>query len=465
MHKLRITEQHHSQLMHHLHPGDGREALAFIICGHHVAPTSSILTSHRVHPVPYELCRLRHADALEWSTEASFPVLEKARRDKLSVVKIHSHPSGYRQFSPSDDRSDREFFPAAHSWMDEEYPHASAILLPSGEIVARVVTHEARFLPVGLTMIVGNNIKFWPATSGTTPKFGVRTDQAFGQGTTGLMRTLTVGVIGCSGTGSLVVEQLARLGAGHLVLADPDEIGDENLNRIVGATHRDAKLHRSKVEVLRDHIRGIGLGTAITAIKAPAQSVEAVQALAKCDVLFGCVDTSFGRYVLNRLATYYNLPYLDLGVGLNANGSGGVDHIAGAVHYLKPGGSSLLSRKAINHEQLKAEALHESDSDAYAEHLSKGYIEGVNEARPAVISVNMHYASLVVLEFLSRTHAVRVSDNAAYAMYRFTYTHDFREHEPDGEPCPELSGKVGLGDRVPLLDMPTLTQQQMNHCE
>lgn len=464
MHKLRLTAQHHDQLMRHLHPGDGREALAFILCGHHLAPSGSVLTSHRVYPIPYELCRVRHADALEWSTEASFPVLEQARRDKLSVIKIHSHPSGYRQFSLSDDRSDKEFFPAAYSWMDDEYPHASAILLPSGEIIARVVTGKAGFQPVGLTTIVGDNIKFWPVATSTTPNFGIRTDQALGQGTTSLMRTLTIGIVGCSGTGSLVVEQLARLGAGHLVLVDPDEVGEENLNRIIGATREDAKLHRAKVDVLRDHVRGIGLGTTVTAIRVSAQSIEAVQALANCDVLFGCMDTSFGRYVLSRLAAYYNLPYFDLGVGLNADGNGGIDHIAGAVHYLKPGGSSLLSRKAINYEQLKAEALHESDRETYAEHLSKGYIEGVNEGRPAVISVNMHYASLAVLEFISRTHAVRVSDNAAYAMYRFTYTHDFREHEPDGEPCPELSGKVGLGDRVPLLDMPTLSQLQTNGC-
>lgn len=465
MNKLRLTARHHDQLMRHLHPGDGREALAFILCGHQLAPSGSVLTSHRVFPVPYELCRVRQADALEWSTEASFPVLEQARRDKLSVIKIHSHPSGYRQFSASDDRSDCEFFPAAYSWMDEECPHASAILLPSGEIVARVVTPETRFSPVGLTMIVGNNIQFWPVAMTTASSFGVRTDQAFGQGTTSLMRKLTIGVVGCSGTGSLVLEQLARLGVGHLVLVDPDEVGEENLNRIIGATRADAKQHRAKVDVLHDHVRGIGLGTTVTAIKAPAQSAEAVRALANSDVLFGCVDTSFGRYVLNRLAAYYNLPYFDLGVGLNADGSGGIDHIAGAVHYLKPGGSSLLSRKAINYEQLKAEALYEVDPEAYAEHLSKGYIEGVVEARPAVISVNMHYASLAILEFLSRTHDVRVSGNAAYAMYRFTYTHDFREHEPDGEPCKELSNKVGLGDRIPLLDMPSLSQPQLVRSE
>ena len=62
--------------------------------------------------------------------------------------------------------------------------------------------------------------------------FTLRHAQAFGTGTTALLRNLSVAIVGCSGTGSIVAEQLARLGAGRLVLVDPDRVEEKNLNRI-----------------------------------------------------------------------------------------------------------------------------------------------------------------------------------------------------------------------------------------
>lgn len=46
--------------------------------------------------------------------------------------------------------------------------------------------------------------------------------------------------IGNSGTGSIVVEQLGRLGVGEFVFVDPDAIEAKNLNRILNATSEDA---------------------------------------------------------------------------------------------------------------------------------------------------------------------------------------------------------------------------------
>ena len=54
-------------------------------------------------------------------------------------------------------------------------------------------------------------------------------------------------VIGCGGLGGYVIEELARLGVGHLVLVDPDVFEEHNLNRqllsspeLVGAAKADA---------------------------------------------------------------------------------------------------------------------------------------------------------------------------------------------------------------------------------
>jgi tRNA A37 threonylcarbamoyladenosine dehydratase len=70
-------------------------------------------------------------------------------------------------------------------------------------------------------------------------------------------------VIGCSGTGTPLIEQLVRLGVGFLVLVDPDRAEWKNLNRMYLTKAADASLSRLKVEVLPEAIGQIGLGTEV----------------------------------------------------------------------------------------------------------------------------------------------------------------------------------------------------------
>ena len=50
---------------------------------------------------------------------------------------------------------------------------------------------------------------------------------------------MSVCVIGVSGTGSIVAEQLARLGVGEIILIDFDKLEERNLNRILNSSLAD----------------------------------------------------------------------------------------------------------------------------------------------------------------------------------------------------------------------------------
>jgi hypothetical protein len=123
---------------------------------------------------------------------------------------------------------------------------------------------------------------------------------------------------------------------------------------------------------------------------------EAVALLSTCDVVFDCVDSVEGRDILNRIATFYNLPYFDLGVRLDADGQGGVASVSAGVHYLKPGGSSLKSRGVYTDADLYAEYLKRTDPAFYEDQLQRGYVRGVRVERPAVISINTAVAAAAV---------------------------------------------------------------------
>lgn len=313
--------------------------------------------------------------------------------------------------------------------------------------------------------VAGEDLHFWLNTAESEggdgigiQEFARRHAQAFGKGTTQRLQRLSIAVVGCSGTGSPVVEQLARLGVGRLLLVDPDHIEEKNLNRILNSTMRDAQKSTPKVEVLRRAIEAMGLGTEVETHIGNLFDAEIVKAVAGCDVLFGCMDSVDGRYLLNRLAMFYCIPYFDLGVKLQADGEGGVEQICGSVHYLQPGGSSLLSRNVLTLEQVKASGLKRRDPQAYEEQLKSKYITGVNEDRPAVISVNMLIASLGVNELLARLHPYRDDGNQGFAVFRFSLTQAQLYQEDDGEPCATLARHVGRGDMKPLLEMPELSE-------
>jgi hypothetical protein len=313
---LRLTETHHAQLKAHLFPGDGNEAVALLLCGRRKGKTRHILTVQEVVPVPHEACKVRAPDLITWPTEYVDRLVQSAYGQGKAIVKIHSHAEGYRFFSSTDDRSDRGLFSSISSLLDDGLPHASVIMLPSGEMFGRVLDETGvRLAPLETIMTAGTDIHIWnDAASGALAPFQHRHSQAFGSGTISRLGRLSIAVVGCSGTGSVVIEQLTRLGVGNLVLVDPDVVEEKNLNRIVNSTRDD--IGKPKVEVLARAISKMGFNQNVHPIQADLSSSEALRAVAECDVAFGCVDSLEGRHVLNRICTFYLIPYFDVGVRL-----------------------------------------------------------------------------------------------------------------------------------------------------
>ncbi len=470
---LRLTGYQHDILRRHLFPRDYREAVAIALCGRRKGDDNAgrwgrrnILTIHEIFLVPHEICHLREPDRVSWPTESILPSLRKAAEHGFAVLKIHSHPSGYAAFSKLDDAADKELFPSIMGWVDDSGPHASAIMLPKGKIIARAIYDDGNggtfFVPADI-VIAGDCIRIWRggefnSKNHIVPEFAKRHAQAFGAGTTMVLQRLSVAIIGVSGTGSPVAEMLARLGIGELILVDPKNVEDKNLNRIVTATKRD--IGRPKVNVLAKAIQRIGLATHVVPIAHDLFTPKVIRRVALADIMFGCVDSVDGRDLMNRLAAYYNLPYFDLGVRLDADGQGRIEAINGTVHYLQPDGSSLLSRGVYTPEGLRAAAIRRSDPAMYQDLRRAKYIRGVREDRPAVISLNTLVASMAVNELLARIHPYRDDSNRKFATYRVNLNQGRLIDEPETEACPVLAPKAGLGDIRPLLDMPELSDQK-----
>jgi molybdopterin/thiamine biosynthesis adenylyltransferase len=453
-HQFRLTGQQVADLYAHLFPGDGNEAVALVLCGRLNVSDMHVLCAHRLLFIPHDRCHERGPLTVCWPAELGYPIYEEAMRKHMAVLKIHSHPGYYRKFSEVDDRSDVELFSSLHGWTDDGLPHASAIMLPNKEILARVVTADLRFVPMDRVLVAGDDISFFDfdPPHWTVSAKDLRTAQAFGEKTVGLLNSLRVGVVGCSGTGSWVIEQLARLGVGGLILVDPDLVEHKNLNRIVNSTLDDAEKAKPKVLALKAAIETMGTSTRVTARQASLFDDGILRELATCDLLFGCMDTLDGRDILNRLATFYTIPYFDLGVRLDADGHGSVDVACGSVHYLVPGGSSLLSRRAYTPEALRAATLHRINPEQFKSEVAEGYIKGIKVASPAVISVNGLCATIAINNLLTRLHPFRIDSNSGIRHQWFDLVNGiFGSGDGEG-PCRALQRYAGRGDMSPFMD-------------
>lgn len=455
---LSMTAQQHAELRTRLlDEAHGNEALAFLICGHRNGDWKRRYVVNRVmFPDPKAIIEAT-PDRLHWQTDCLADVMDIAEARGHVIIKIHSHPTGYSTFSSDDDQSDMALLPMLQDSVPDVPPHGSAILLPDGTIRARLLSPTGAFVPVDLVTVVGDDICVMPAPdSSGVPDFVTSHATLFGSATYSMLKPLTAGIVGVSGTGSPLAEQLVRLGIGRLVLVDDDDAEARNLNRVYNMTRADVDAKIKKVTLAERELGRIGTGTEIVAIPRHLSDPASIRAIASCDVIFGCVDSLEGRFLLSLISAYYGQPYIDLGVKLDTYQNGTIREVCGTVHYLRPGGGSLMTRGLFTIQQASDEAKFRR-SPHIAKQLEKaGYINGITERRPAVISVNTSLAAQAVNEMLARLSPFRDEANEHYASVTVSFTS--MEFTPvlDTTPCPLLSKFAGLGDTWPLLGLPEL---------
>jgi hypothetical protein len=445
----------HERLRAHLFPGDGLEAAAILLCSRSAPPRIRLLVRDIIL-VPHEACITRRADSLTWPGHYIEQALDRAETEDLTVVPIHSHPGGYFTFSDSDDKSDQEVI--ASVLQNHGQFHGSAIMVPDGAIRARWYAHDMTAQPIELVTVAGHDLLYWWESEATARPLR-RRPVAF----TGDMRCelggLTAGFIGVSGTGSVSAEQGCRLGFGHAKLIDFDWVELKNLTRILNSTLRDAQAKRLKVESFAEAVaayRGEGVAEAIPL---SVLTREAVIAAGQCDVLFCGVDSLEGRQIADLIATAFLLPLFDVGVVIPIRNAGGMPAIAdvcGRIDYVQPGRSTLRDRGVYTPESLRAEYLRNTAPDAHREEVQAGYLPGVPDEAPAVITLNMRAASACMNEFIARAYPYRHETNERYARTEFSLAACEEDFTPESAfPCAP-SSCLGRGSLEPLLGLPFL---------
>jgi molybdopterin/thiamine biosynthesis adenylyltransferase len=368
---------------------------------------------------------------------------KRARTSGEAVVIFHSHPSDPQRpsFSSSDDYGEQLVVPKLQA--RAPVPVAAAVLAPGGE---RARLHmpgegagpaELEIEPIGRPRAA--------ASVPTSERFErqVRALTSEGQAR---IASLSVAVVGVGGLGSHVVQQLLHLGVGELLVVDHDRVAVSNLSRLVGASALDARRHRAKVRLARRMRRRLGVATRLRELTGSVTDGEVASRLLGCDVVIGCTDNQWSRTVLNQIAYQYFVPVLDLGVELQPGGAMG-----GRVSWLAPGSACLWCAGILDPQQVRAEQL---PPELAAIERERGYIRGIDEPAPAVVSINGVVASVAVTELLARFTGFAGEDRRADLLIYRLADGSLRRTSPVASPTCPTCGPDGLVGRGELASAP-----------
>lgn len=170
-----------------------------------------------------------------------------------------------------------------------------------------------------------------------------RLEAALGMGDVSRLSGRTVAVIGLGALGGPVVQHLAMLGIGRIILADPDTVGPENQgNQLVGP----ADVGLAKVEARRRMIARLNPGIRVTAYRRRLESLG-LGVWRDCDLVFVCTDSLASRVAANRrFSQMLGIPWV------NAATDGGGGRMFGKVGSFGGGAEAACYTCAHGEEAL-----------------------------------------------------------------------------------------------------------------
>lgn len=115
-----------------------------------------------------------------------------------------------------------------------------------------------------------------------------------------------VAVIGCGGLGGYVVEELARLGVGRIVVIDPDVFEEHNLNRQLFSS--PANLGTAKVAGAVARINEINPAVTLVPIQTALSAENGADLLGGCRIAVDALDSIQVRLELADVCTALNIP-------------------------------------------------------------------------------------------------------------------------------------------------------------
>lgn len=448
-----ILEEDFLRLRAVLTANGGVENAAYLLCRQAHTPNETRLLVREIIPIDRAHVLEASPAHMKIASPSYRGAMKRADEEGCGFIFVHTHLGGNGAHSSQDDREEALLFRTAYSRIHNDIVHAS-LVITRGEISsARVWLEDGTTRAIERIRFIGKRFSFWfgKEEGSAIANFYDRQVRAFGPQLQRLLGRMTIGVVGAGGTGSAVIEQLTRLGVGHLIISDGQVFEASNVNRLYGSRTIDDDI--SKTKIAQRLVTDIGLSTKLRVIDAPITLRSAFAPFRECDIIFGCTDEEWGRSLLTRMSIYYGIPVFDVGVKIDSK-AGTIRSVQGRVTTLMPGAGCLFCRGRITAERVAIESQRVTDPEAAAEHVREGYAPELEEPAPAVIPFTTAVAASSISELLHRLTGFMGADrDSTELIHLFDFTSVRRNSKAPTSGCfcaPRASWM--RGDTRPLLD-------------
>ncbi|MFC7204560.1 HesA/MoeB/ThiF family protein [Haloferax namakaokahaiae] len=113
-------------------------------------------------------------------------------------------------------------------------------------------------------------------------------------------------IVGAGGLGAPVIEYLAAVGVGELVVVDDDVVERSNLQRQV--IHHDGDVGTPKAESAAEFVRGLNPDVTVEAVQARLDPSNVYDYVEGADVVVDATDNFPTRYLLNDACRFAGIP-------------------------------------------------------------------------------------------------------------------------------------------------------------
>ena len=382
---------------------------------------------------------------------------EIAQQDECGLVLLHSHPGASQWQSMSGPDRDCE---ASYANLVRE---TTGLPLVGMTLATRNRTWSARHWDIGVgravdcthstnVRVIGDKLAVsWndadrppPQPSGSQ----LRTVSTWGERRQADLVRRRVLVVGAGSVGLDVFVRLAASGLCHLTVMDFDVVKAHNLDRLIGAARRDARLKRPKIHVARQEAMKAATADECS-IEISNRSIcepDGLRVALDHDLIFSCVDRPWPRSVLNSLAYSDLIPVIDGGIAIDTFGNGEMRNATWRSHVVRPGRPCMSCNRQLDLSSVALERQGLLDDP--------GYIMGAREGRMPVsqnvapLSVNV--AASILAQYVSFSVAPTGLGDPGPLQYSLSSHHLEHRNDTTSPHCATEAGECAGDQRVCL---------------
>lgn len=313
-----VHESIAEHLLHHVRQRRRQEDLCFALW--HPSNGTERLTCIVYEPIlPRDGDRLLSGN-VNFNEQFFRRALTEALNQRAGLAVMHSHLGpGWQDLSPDDYASESSF--GGRILASTKYPLLGMTIGTDESWSGRVWLRGRRaFEPkwCSSVRVTGQKLRMsYHPSLRPAPEFSERLIRTIGvwgeQGQADLAR-LHIAVVGLGSVGSIIAEELARLGIENVTFIDFDWIEALNLDRVLNAS--EDTIGELKVDVAAKAFRKHSNASHpnVRTIDASVAEEAGYSAVLNADVIFSCVDRHLPRRILNHIAYAHCIPVIDGGI-------------------------------------------------------------------------------------------------------------------------------------------------------